>query len=418
MSSDEVKSGGDLHKVLEIVRRMAATTELLPLLELIVETSCQLLDAERGSVLLYEPATGELVSRVATGVVQEIRFPAGRGIAGATIQAARTLHVPDAQADPRFNPEVDRRTGFHTREIVSVPLRDHEEQLVGVLQVLNRRRGSFSEADIALAEAFAAQAGVALQRARLLEQYVAKQQMERSMRIAREIQQNLLPAGPPAAAGFDIAGFSRPADETGGDAYDFLDLGAGRWMLTVADAAGHGIGPALVIAETRAMLRTACRLGCDVPTVLATVNALLAADLKDGRFVTCFLGVLDTASGELAYTSAGHGPLLFYDRATDAFTQQPAAALPLGISPVEAFTKLSVRRMAPGDFAAVTTDGFFEAEDAGGAEFGIGRVIEVLRTARDLPAAEMIERLRAAVDAHAAGCRQADDRTAVVIRRR
>ena len=138
----------DLHKVLEITRRMAGAVELDELLALILQRSMELLDAERASIFLYDEAAGELVSRIAAGE-REIRFPAGKGIAGATLAEARTILVADARSDPRFNPEVDRETGFTTRNMLSLPLADQAARPVGVLQVLNRRGRCFDERDAA-----------------------------------------------------------------------------------------------------------------------------------------------------------------------------------------------------------------------------------------------------------------------------
>jgi len=406
----------DLRKVLDIARMMAATVDLDSLLRLIIDRGMELLDAERASLFLYEPASHELVSRIAAGA-GEIRFPADRGVAGATIAGGATIVVPDAYADPRFNPEVDRNTRFVTQNILSVPLRDHDGRIVGVLQVLYSRSGGFSEYGIWLAETLAAQAGVSIQRARLIEHYLQKQEMERAMRIARDIQRGLLPKAPPDIEGFDIAGFTQPADDTGGDVYDFFPLPEGRWMFVVADASGHGIGPALVIAETRAMLRATALRGDDVATLLATTNSLLERDLE-GRFVTCFLGLLDPATGTLVYGSAGHGPLLFYRRAADEFTEVSATGLPLGIVPGVAYDKVPSFRFQSGDFAAVITDGFFEADDPAGKErFGVPRLIELLRRDRDAPAAEMIANLHRAVVAFSGRAVQADDLTAVVVKK-
>ena len=416
MTSGEPTEYRDLQKVLDITRRMGATVDLDSLLQLIIERSIELLDAERASLFLYEPEANELVSRIATDA-DEIRFPADRGIAGATITSGRTINVTDAYADPRFNQQIDRQTGFHTRNILAVPLRDCQGQLVGVLQVLNRRSGGFTEYDVSLAETLGAQAGVSLQRARLIEHYVKKQEMERAMKIARDIQTGLLPAGPPTIEGFDVAGFSHPADDTGGDTYDFLELPDGRWLLVVADASGHGIGPALVIAETRAMLRAIALHGGDVTTLLATTNTLLERDLE-GRFVTCFLGLLDPVSASLSYGSAGHGPLLFYDRRKDEFTQASATGLPLGIVGQADYSNVITRPLAPGDLAVITTDGFFEAENPAGNEmFGVGRMTCLLRRDRDLPAATMIANLRQAVTDFTQLTRQADDLTAIVVRK-
>lgn len=407
----------DLQKVLEITRSMAATVDLDALLNLIIDRSVELLGVRRATLFLYDAATDELVSRIATGV-KELRIPAGRGICGATIETGRTLIVPDAYADPRFNPQIDRETGFRTRNILSVPLRDFEGSLVGVLQALNKRDGAFDDYDVTLAETLAAQAGVAIQRADLIEHFLQKQQMERAMKIAREIQRSLLPEGSPSVEGFDIAGFAKPADETGGDAYDFFPLGDGRWMILVADASGHGIGPALVIAETRSMIRALCAgAECNLASVLDTVNRLLCEDLQESRFVTCMLGVLDPDASTLTYASAGHGPLIFGNCTSGAFEKLPATALPLGIMPESEYTRLETRLLKPGDIALIITDGFFEAVNAAGEEFGIDRIIDLLRRRGNLPAERMIAALHESVAEFTAGQPQADDLTAIAIRR-
>ena len=406
----------DLLKVLEISRAMVAAADLDSLLQLIIDRSMELLDAERASLFLYDRQREELYSRVATGV-DEIRFPADRGLAGAAIQTGKVLNVDDAYADPRFNQDVDRRTGFRTRNILSVPLPDYEGGLVGVLQVLNQRAGLFRPGDITIAETFAAQAGVAIQRATLIQHYVEKLEMQRAMSIARDIQHGLFPREKPDIDGFDIAGFSKPADETGGDTYDYMPLGDGRWMLALADASGHGIGPALVIAETRAMLRAMSLHSDDVPAVLGTVNNLLANDLASERFVTCFFGLLEPEASTLVYASAGHGPLLFYDRRDDTFREVAATGLPLGIIEDFKYDHVETVVLESGDLGIFTTDGFFEAAGADGEQFGIERMKEILRRDRDLPAEKMIANLHDAVIQFVGDQPQADDLTAIIVRR-
>ena len=406
----------DLQKVLQISRSMVATTDLDSLLHVIVERSMELLGAERATLFLYDAATDQLISRIAHKS-EEIRMPADRGIAGACIRSRSVINVPDAYADGRHNPEFDRRSGFRTRNILAVPLYDYADDLVGVLEVMNKKSGAFGEYDINLAETLAAQAGVAVQRANLIRHYIEKQKMQRALEIARDIQRGLLPKAVPRLPGFDVAGFSQPADETGGDIYDFLPVDEQRLGIMVADAAGHGIGPALVIAETRAMLRALSGRAADVSAMLATVNDLLAADLEDARFVTCFLGVLDAARSRLTFASAGHGPILLYDRRADEFTQQTATGIPLGAFDGVTFETIVEWDLRPGDFAAILTDGLFEAMDANQEQFGIERVMDLLRRCCDVPAREMVETLRATVMSHAGDLPQADDLTAVVIRR-
>ncbi len=398
---------------------MAATGDLDELLAQIVDGSLQLLRAERGTVWLYDPDRNELASRIATGE-RELRVPAEKGFVGEAVQTGQTIICQDAYQDERFNPQVDRETGFRTRNLMSVPLRDFEGNVNGVLQVLNLD-GDITDADITLAEALAAQAGVAIQRARLIEHYVEKQQMQRAMQIAREIQQGLLPKRPPEIQGFDVAGFSDPADETGGDTFDFIELPDGQWAFVIADATGHGIGPALVVAETRAMLRAGAQLNADpagrVARMLATANRLLADDLDGSRFVTCFLGILDPATATLTWASAGHGPIIFYQRQDDAFQQIAATGVPLGVLGEATFEDVRTFPFAPGDQAIITTDGVFEAPNPAGQLLGVDGMVDQLRTTLDRPVGEALCKLRTAVEQYTAGAPQADDITALVIRR-
>jgi phosphoserine phosphatase len=414
--SNETQQVRDLQKVLDITRAMVATEDLDELLGLIVERGMELLAAERATVFLYDPPTDELVSRVAAQA-DEIRIPAGSGIAGAAARSGKVVNVPDAYADDRFNPAIDRETGFRTRNILSIPMHGYDGSLVGVLQVLNKRSGEFGDYEISLAETLAAQAGVAIQRANLIREYLRKQEMERAMKIAQDIQLALLPETAPQIPGFDVAGFTRPADQTGGDTYDYMPVADGGWMFVVADATGHGIGPALVITTTRAILRAISLQGADVTEILKTANELLSADLQDGRFVTCFFGLLAPERSRLTYASAGHGPMLFYKCGSDKFEAVAATSLPLGIVEETDYSETVEHDFVSGDFAVILTDGFSEAANSQREEFGVQRIAELLREHRNLPAAEMIEKLCTAVDAFTTGQPQADDLTAVIIKK-
>ncbi len=405
-----------MEKVLQISRDMVATSDLDELLGVIIDRSMELLDAERATLFLYDADSDELFSKIAAQA-GEIRFPANIGIAGAVVRSKRVLNIPDAYADERFNRDIDHQTGFRTRNILAVPLLDYAGDLVGVLEVLNKHTGPFDDHDITLAQTLGAQAGVVIQRARLLEHYVEKQRMEQAMQIARQIQQDILPEENPRAEGFDISGWSSPADETGGDIYDFLDLGEGRWTFMLADATGHGIGPALVIAEARAMLRALSGAELDTPAVMARVNDLLTADLSQSRFVTCIFGLIESPAGSVRYVSAGQGPIIFYDRATDKFEELPATALPLGIMEGTQFDEQVERRLASGDMMIITTDGFFEAADAEGELFGTDRMCQIIRRCRDMTSDEIIEILRQKVFEFTGPVPQADDLTAIIVKK-
>ena len=411
----------DLEKILDITRALGVTVDLDPLLKLIASAATDVLDCERATVFLCDHAKGELFSRVATGIdgapIEEIRFPIDRGIAGEVATTGKGVNIPEPYADPRFNSEFDRKTGFVTRSLLTLPLAGHDGKIVGVLQVLNKRGGPFGVADERLLSALGAQAGVAIERQGLLEEFAVKQRIQRDLNIAREIQQGLLPKHAPDLPGFDIAGWNQSADETGGDCFDWLLLPDGLLGISIGDATGHGIGPALVAAEARALLRGTLMQSRDLARVVPQINDLLGEDLREGTFVTAFIGLLDPATHSVDYLSAGHGPLLVYGAADDSVTEIPTHGLPLGLMPEVEFDPPTRVPLGPGDMLLLFTDGFFEWARPDGEQFGTDRLVEIVRRHRDRPVAEIIRLVYAAVVEFSEGTKQGDDCTAVIVKR-
>jgi len=415
--SDESTLRRHLEVLLGVMRRLASEPRLDPLLGSIAEETCELLDAERTTLFLYDAATDELTSRTVTeSEIEVIRFPADRGIAGAVARSKRPLIIPDAYADPRFNPDVDRKTGWRTRDILAVPMTNLEGELVGVLEALNKRAGSFTQDDTALLTALADQAGVALERARLLEEFLAKRRLEDEMELARDIQIGLLPQEAPGLDGFDLAGWSQPSEYAGGDFFDIFTWGDGRVGLMLGDAVGHGVGPALLAAETRALVRALALRESRPDVVLCDTNRLLAADVGEGRFVTLALAVADAAEGAVSYASAGQGPIVLM-RADGHHEQFNATGLPLGIlpdAPIEAGEPI---RLAPGDAFLLISDGIFECETAGDGDLGMDRVLANVRRHLGGSAESVIRALEDLTESVSPDGRFRDDRTIVVTKR-
>lgn len=160
----------DEAKILEVTTAMSSELKLDDLLRMIINTASDILEAERSSLFLYDASTDELWSRVAEGMsTKEIRLPSDAGLVGACLQSGDVLHIPDAYADNRFNQDVDRQSGFRTRDILCAPLRTKEGRNVGVVQVLNKKGGAFGSVDIQRLQAFGAQVAVALENAQLFE---------------------------------------------------------------------------------------------------------------------------------------------------------------------------------------------------------------------------------------------------------
>jgi sigma-B regulation protein RsbU (phosphoserine phosphatase) len=419
-SAGDVGRMAALERLLEVARRLGATVDLDAMLSAIVDAATELLDCERATVFLYDASSEELCSRIATGIeesaISEIRFPASRGIAGEVARTGQLVNLPDAYADSRFNPDFDKSSGFRTRSMLAVRLTDHDEATVGVLQLLNKRSGPFTSPDEEIAGFLGSQAGVAIQRQQLLDHYAKKQKIERDLSIACSIQKGLLPEENPMFAGFDIAGWNQPADETGGDFYDFLPLDDGSLAVLIADATGHGIGPALIMTEARALCRAALLGGVGLERAVADVQRLLALDMPPGRFVTAFCGIFSGA-GELEFLSAAQGPVLLYDASADCFEELPTHGLPLGFMPEIEYDPSEKRVLEEGDVLVLLTDGFFECQQPDGETFGERRVEAVIRRLCQQPAEAIVSGLAEEVKAFAQGHPQLDDLTAVICKR-
>ena len=409
-------SSSNIQVLVDVARRLGETFELDALLSTVEQAGLKALGCERASVFLYDPAVEELCSRVATGG-EVIRFSARKGIAGEAARTRGIILVPDAYADPRFNPEIDRQTGFRTRNLLTLPLIAPDGQVIGVLQALNKVDGQFSENDRVLAEALGALTGVAIKRQMLLDVAAAKQRMERDLNIAREIQQNTLPKAMPKVSGYEVGGWNLPADQTGGDCFDLYELPGGRLGFMIADATGHGIGPALIVSQCRAVLRALVQLTEDPSFVAERLNTLLSGDLPGGRFVTLCFGHLRPDEHVIEYVSAGHGPVLHFHAATGQVDSYGATGLPLGITADEQIPLAEPIVMAAGDLFVVITDGFLEWTDPTEDQYGEQRLIELIRNNWRLPCDQLIRAIYEAVIAFSRGTPQLDDLTVSIIRR-
>ncbi len=239
---------------------------------------------------------------------------------------------------------------------------------------------------------------------------------EEQFRVAREIQQRLFPKTAPACAGFDIAGGSFPAEATGGDYFDYLHIVNGRVGLVVGDVTGHGIGPALLMAETRAYLRVLAGRREDPGEILTRANGILAGDMSCERFITLFLGCLDVDSRTLIYSSAGHPPAYVLDAAGNVKAKLKRTGIPLGMREDFVFPSAVEIQLAPGDLFLVLTDGLDEATSPDGETFGTERIFDLVRQHRDEPAQSIVQRLYQGVRAFSHPAPQVDDITAIVVK--
>ena len=409
-------SARNLEPILAVVAKLAAPFDLTTMLAEVVDAAKQVLHVARGTVWLYDRGTDELVLRFAEDI-PPLRIPAGTGLVGSCARSRTLINVPDCYADPRFDPAMDKRMGFRTRCMLTVPMIDHRNELVGVMQVLNKPEGVFDADDEALATVLAAQCAVALQRVRMTEALIEGERMRQQLELARVVQMSTLPSTMPQLPGYDLFGTFHPADLTGGDTFDLVHTDQGV-LIVLGDATGHGIGPALSVTQMQAMLRMAFRLGADLETAFVQVNNQLAETLPGDRFITAFVGLLDASNHRLRFHSGGQGPVLHFKAATGAYIHHMPTSFPLAAMPMRRLEEPAVAiEMEPGDILAVISDGFYEQRNPGGEMFGERRVLDVVRAHHRRSMAELSERLFDAVAVFAGATPQEDDMTVVLAKR-
>ena len=405
-----------LRHILEVTRKLAAPFNLDTMLQEVVDASREVLNADRGTVFLYDAATDELVVRVGTGL-ESIRIPADKGIVGESAQTRKLINVPDCYADERFNRAIDKQTGYRSRCMLTIPLIGYEDSLVGVLQILNKNVGVFDEQDEFIAQALAAQAAVVLHRARITEQMLATERLDREITVARDVQMGTLPKSMPTIRGYEFGGAFAPTDQTGGDLYDFVPLDDERLFLLMGDATGHGIGPALSATQVRAMLRVAIRLNSSLDDAFVHINNQLCEDLPDDRFVTGFFGLLDSTKDTVTFHSGGQGPIMHFHARKNEYDWHEATTFPLGYMPQTDLGEAVVTAMEPGDVLGLISDGIYEYENESGLQFGQQGVINIIDNHPEASAQELVDMIMKGARDHGGSAPQADDITIVLARR-
>jgi phosphoserine phosphatase RsbU/P len=240
------------------------------------------------------------------------------------------------------------------------------------------------------------------------------QEQQMQLQLARAVQQRFYTATV-RMPGFDIAASAYPAEQTGGDYFDMIETADGRCYVAIGDVSGHGLDAALVMAMTRAYVRSFAALGLDVGEVLARVNKVLVGDLQDGRYVTLLLARLDPGRRILECASAGHPPAFLLDRAGNTAAAIDATGVPLGffadsVYPTRTFL------LDGGHTVVLCTDGASETLTKDKEEFGCERVLDYVRAHRHEGARDIADGIYHAARAFAAGERQEDDITSVILK--
>jgi sigma-B regulation protein RsbU (phosphoserine phosphatase) len=397
------------------------------------------MEAERSWVFLYEKQTGDLISKPVEGMdFPEIRIPHGVCAAGWAAEQRTTINIPDSFSDPRFDPRFEQIYGLLARSVLAVPMINQNQELIGVIEVINKRGGGpFTSEDEEILQAICTYLGLALERAQMIQAYLNTQKLQQSLQLALEIQMGLLPQKFPAFPGnpeIDICASVVPALEVGGDLYDFFMLDEDHIFFLIGDVSDKGVPAALFMAIVKTAFQIAAKgkvrmskggyhcVGTeevpDIASVMRTVNNMLFENNPSQMFVTAFAGILDLRTGTIEYSDGGHEPpfIMRNNRQIEMLNKKGGVAL--GFLDDYVFPSGCIQ-LNPGDSLLLYTDGVNEARNIQNEMFARPAIGDTLcRISEMVSASIVVSTMLRRVQEFATGAPQSDDITLLAIQYR
>ncbi|MFG0319358.1 MAG: SpoIIE family protein phosphatase [Planctomycetota bacterium JB042] len=405
--------------LLDTIAELISTVDHKEVLTSIVDNAIGVVKAERGILFLFEDGDPEQpriqVARDHRGV--DLRSPIQYSTT-VVRDVCRTGESKTWKVSSSQSEAVDLSQSIVDMKLTSVmctTLRVKERRL-GVIYVDSRAtQREFDRGDLRFFDALAGALAVAVENARLIREILATERVKEQVKIARTIQEGLLPNDPASIEGFDLAGWSLPAEEALGDYYDFIPLRDGRWIVAIGDVAGHGIGPALLMSSARSMLHSLTDGPFDLSDVLDRMNKRFEADTDGGIFMSLFVAVLDPREKSFVYANAGQNAPALLKREGGKAIELERTGVALGIDGGGGYEVKGPITFAPGEMLLLATDGILEAR-RGDDFFGKDRLQEAARKHGERPAKECIRAVHEAVLEYTGGEPPDDDLTLVVVR--
>ena len=395
---------------------LLASVTLNETLEQIVSLVFEAVPADRCMVMMREKKSAELKVAVArlrdrVGDVGEIRI--SRSVIDEVVTNGKSVLTSDAQADPRFMGGTVVLQGV--RSVLAVPLGVGENVFGIVYADSPIAEGRFTEDHLKVLTTLASVAAIRVENARLAEEQLERERLERELQVASEIQQRFQPASAPQVTGYELQGISFPCYEIGGDYYDFIQRTNGNLVVALGDVSGKGTAAALLMSSLHAAVHAQVEShDAPVKTIMA-INRYLVESIPANRFVTLFYAELNPKDGSLAFLNAGHNPPLIV-HAGGTMEQLASGGLPLGIM-ADADFREGQTKLYAGDVLVIYSDGVSESLNPNGEEFGPTRLYECVARNLDASAAGIRDRIESALTKFSQGTPAADDITLVICKR-
>lgn len=299
------------------------------------------------------------------------------------------------------------------------PLR-YGNRTVGVLALGNAPKVSFSKGGLELFRTIMEQVSFALYHQTVYHEAGEKKIMDRDINIARDIQQLLLPAGAPTVSGYEISGINIPAHALSGDYFDYIKIDENHLGITIADVSGKGVPASLIMTMARSVLRAQALGKLSPCEVVRLVNRQLYPDMKEDMFISMAYVIIDHSKNTARLARSGHDAPLFYHAKDGIVEKFNPKGMAVGIDSGEVFDRFCTDfpfYFEPGDCLLLYTDGFTEALNADGREFGLERLISCLKKNATQSAAELLKKLTGELQDFVAHQPQHDDITLIAIRK-
>lgn len=368
----------ELTAVYNVAMMLADTRDLPKMLQRTVEVVCEVMNEKAASIRLLDIERDEMVIKAVHNLSERYLSKGPIKLSRAEVDKEALTskgycHVLDMSTDPRIlYPQESIQEGIVSMLVVGLR---YKGRPIGVLRVYTSEKKNFSQLEIELMKAIAAQAAAAIENARLNADALAAAELEKQVKLASEVQRRMIPKQPPAIEGVDLACVYVPCHALGGDLYDFIELPEKNVGLVIADVSGKGVPASLMMAAVRASLRAHIDFIYNLDEVMKRINRMVCRDTRPGEFVTCFYGVLDSKNRRLTYCNAGHpAPMLLRDGKVIELT---GSSLVLGIDPDEKYEQMMFD-LKKGDTLLMYTDGLTDAANFQRQRFGKERVIEAL----------------------------------------
>jgi serine phosphatase RsbU (regulator of sigma subunit)/pSer/pThr/pTyr-binding forkhead associated (FHA) protein len=371
-----------LRAMIEISQNLGKAVSLDEVLGKLLDALFKIfLQADRGFVILRVGPDGVLVPKAVkhrrSDDEDQIRI--SRTIVNQVMQSQEAVLSADAAADSRFDSS-QSIADLRIHSMMCAPLVNSDGESLGVIQVdAHDRRHRFGKEDLDVLASIASQAAIAVDNAQLHESSLKQQAMQRDLELARRVQQGLLPSAPPQLPGYHFFDFYEPANQVGGDYYDYVDLSTGdapnqRLAVVLGDVSGKGVSAALLMAKLSGEVRYCLASEPTPAAALSRINASFSRSGWQDRFVTFVLALLDARAHEITVVNAGHmAPLLRLAGGAVEPIGEDVTGLPLGVDADFQYEQYT-RPLAPGDFVALFTDGISEAMNGAGELYGMERL--------------------------------------------